>query len=341
MIISQYVLDEIDKKAIKIESLPRTDLTSLVRIDLEEEAVAHSYLLEEEKKLDETNRIVIGGLEDAWRYASSNLDEKLNDQLIIKTAHLIDSRNNSRNYRTENLTIGGICDPLLPLNFKKIPRDMSKLISTINYSNEIHPVEKAGLVHLHLARIHPFLDGNGRTARLLQNILLQNKGYTPATIKKEERDFYQEILRNAMRGYKEREGDTSFQEAWESPLKVSNEESLFYEFIASKINLSLEDQLKRIRTLPVYIFKSKNKNPSPEEIRNIRDDFRKYMDKNEIRGIAKIIDEEGTLDVSGYINKETIDKIISKGHNYSLESSKNQYLNSNPPTLRIMKERKK
>jgi Fic family protein len=332
--INSDILHEIDEKAIRIESLQRADLVSLIRNNLEEEAVAHSYLLEE-GKLDETNRIVIGGLEDAWKYASSNFNGELNDQLMIKTAYLIDPRNSQDNYRTENLSITGIRDPMLPLNSQKISRDMSTLVSKINSSDELHTVVKAGLIHLHLARIHPFMDGNGRTARLLQNILLQNKKYTPAIIKREERDFYQEILRDGLRGYKEREGDTSFQEVWESPLEASNKESLFYEFIASKINLSLDDQLKRIKTLPVYIIRSNNQKTSPEEIIRIRDDFQKYMDLHEIVGIAKIMDEEGTLDVSGHISKDTVDMIISKGHNFSLESSKNKYLNSNPLNLRI------
>ncbi len=61
------------------------------------------------------------------------------------------------------------------------------------------------------------------------------------------------------------------------------------------------------------------------------------MDLHEIVGIAKIMDEEGTLDVSGHISKDTVDMIISKGHNFSLESSKNKYLNSNPLNLRIKK----
>jgi Fic family protein len=337
MIINSDILKEIDRKAIKIESVQRSDLASLVKAELEEEAVAHSYLLEEKKKLDETNHIVIGGLEDAWKYTSSNFNGKLSDQLIIKTAYLVDPRNSSENYRTENLTIGGIRNPMLPLNSRKISRDMSTLISKINHSDELHTVEKAGLIHLHLSRIHPFIDGNGRTARLLQNLLLQDKGYTPATIKKEERDFYQGVLRNAMKGYKEREGNTSFQEAWESPLKTSDKESLFYEFIASKINLSLEDQLKGIKNLPVHIIKPNNKNPSSEEILKIKNDFQKYMDENEIVGIAKIIDENGTLDVSGYISENTINSIISTNHNYSLESSKNQHLN---PSISILKIRK-
>lgn len=44
-----------------------------------------------------------------------------------------------------------------------------------------HPVHVAALAHLELVTIHPFLDGNGRTARLLMNLLLMKSGY-PITI---------------------------------------------------------------------------------------------------------------------------------------------------------------
>ena len=43
--------------------------------------------------------------------------------------------------------------------------------------NEMHPILKAGLAHIHLVAIHPFVDGNGRTARLLATLVLQNGGW--------------------------------------------------------------------------------------------------------------------------------------------------------------------
>lgn len=43
--------------------------------------------------------------------------------------------------------------------------------------NEIHPVLLAGIVHYELVRIHPFVEGNGRTARAFATLLLANKGY--------------------------------------------------------------------------------------------------------------------------------------------------------------------
>ena len=52
-------------------------------------------------------------------------------------------------------------------------------------------------VHFFLAEIHPFTDGNGRTARLLMNLLLIRKGYPIAIIRNRDRDAYLDALANA------------------------------------------------------------------------------------------------------------------------------------------------
>ena len=43
----------------------------------------------------------------------------------------------------------------------------------------LHPVSLAAQAHHRLAAIHPFIDGNGRTARLVINLLLMKQGYPP------------------------------------------------------------------------------------------------------------------------------------------------------------------
>ena len=71
---------------------------------------------------------------------------------------------------------------------------MEKLI--INYEdwNEYHPIVRAALLHGELVKIHPFVDGNGRTSRLIMNMDLMSDGYVPVIIKKENRLKYYEAL---------------------------------------------------------------------------------------------------------------------------------------------------
>ena len=55
---------------------------------------------------------------------------------------------------------------------------------------------RGAILHTKFARIHPFIDGNGRTARLLLNTELLKVGYPMAIIKKEDRADYYEALEN-------------------------------------------------------------------------------------------------------------------------------------------------
>ena len=61
----------------------------------------------------------------------------------------------------------------------------------------LHPVERAALAHHRLVAIHPFIDGNGRTARLVMNLLLLREGYPPTIILKLNRAQYYRVLAQA------------------------------------------------------------------------------------------------------------------------------------------------
>jgi Fic family protein len=51
--------------------------------------------------------------------------------------------------------------------------------------------------HYRLVAIHPFADGNGRTARLLMNLVLLREGYPPVTVRPEDRRIYLDTLERA------------------------------------------------------------------------------------------------------------------------------------------------
>lgn len=66
--------------------------------------------------------------------------------------------------------------------------------------NSIDPVVLACVAHAWLVHIHPFIDGNGRTARLLMNLLLIRRGYPLAIITKDERQRYYDALEESDEG---------------------------------------------------------------------------------------------------------------------------------------------
>jgi len=77
---------------------------------------------------------------------------------------------------------------ILP-NPLKVPDLMNEFIAWLQTTKE-QPVQVAALAHYKLVTIHPFVDGNGRTARLLMNFILMQARFPPAIIKKEERHRY-------------------------------------------------------------------------------------------------------------------------------------------------------
>ena len=67
-------------------------------------------------------------------------------------------------------------------------------------AQQTEPILRAALAHHQLAAIHPFIDGNGRTARLVMNLLLMRDGYPPTIILKTNRQQYYRVLAQADQG---------------------------------------------------------------------------------------------------------------------------------------------
>jgi len=125
---------------------------------------------------------------------------------IIKDLHkiILSSIDDSEagNYRRTNVRIVGANH--LPPQSIKIPKLMEEFIEWY-YENErkISRSEMASELHYRFVMIHPFIDGNGRVARLLMNLYLMRNGYPPGIILKVDRKKYYRVLNEANLGRKE------------------------------------------------------------------------------------------------------------------------------------------
>ena len=122
-----------------------------------------------------------------------------NDILTIHATIIrgIDDDNAGR-YRNISVRISG-SRVILP-NPAKVSKLMKDLMSWLKTDTDSHPIELAAEAHYKLVSIHPFVDGNGRTARLLMNLILLQHGYPPALIRKRDRLKYISSLETAQLG---------------------------------------------------------------------------------------------------------------------------------------------
>jgi Fic family protein len=100
-------------------------------------------------------------------------------------------------YRNQPVIITGTT--YLPPQPDALPALMQALFTDTlpHWQATKHPLHTAALAHLELVAIHPFADGNGRTARLLMNVLLHQAGYALTPIPLIHRAEYVACLRAA------------------------------------------------------------------------------------------------------------------------------------------------
>ena len=79
-------------------------------------------------------------------------------------------------------------------DYHKVPHHMVEFIRWLEGQQDNHPVRVAADAHFRLVSIHPFIDGNGRTARLLMNLILAISSYPMAVIRNEDRIKYLEAV---------------------------------------------------------------------------------------------------------------------------------------------------
>ena len=145
----------------------------------------HFEVINHKEAIDYVEAIVQGqdGLSE-WQIKSIH-------HLVLKN---IDSKN-AGTYRQENVVIAGA--EHLPPHFLKVPEAMTALIDGYQKTGQLHAVECAAHLHVDFVGIHPFVDGNGRTSRLLMNFELMRRGYLPVIISVEQRLQYYDALDTA------------------------------------------------------------------------------------------------------------------------------------------------
>lgn len=168
--------------------------------------------------LEATNHAqALGFVHDLVKKKPSQLSRR--DVLDIHSIILkgIDDHN-AGHYRSIPVRISG-STVILP-NPRQVADLMDDFQKWLTSKHDLHPVEFAGEAHYRLVSIHPFVDGNGRTARLLMNLLLMMAGYPPAIIRKRDRLAYIGALEQAQLGGSKQDYEKIIMKAAERSLDI-------------------------------------------------------------------------------------------------------------------------
>lgn len=135
------------------------------------------------------------GHKDAYLYVQELVKDKIPfSEAVIKQIHtlvLMDRPEDRGIYRRIPVRIMGAYHmPPEPVLVNEL---MEKLVKEFKYT-KMHPIESAALFHLEFEGIHPFVDGNGRTGRLILNLFLMQNGYPPINVKFADRKRYYEAF---------------------------------------------------------------------------------------------------------------------------------------------------
>lgn len=119
----------------------------------------------------------------------------------VKEIHglILGDRPGAGNFRNEPVRISG-AQHVPPADWRGVMKGMEDWSEWSRERRSIPAPLRAAVLHAWLARIHPFIDGNGRTARAITTLELVRGGYPPAIIRKKDRTRYYDALAAADQG---------------------------------------------------------------------------------------------------------------------------------------------
>lgn len=164
-------------------------------LTLQETALVLEGITIDRKPLKDHLEVV--GHKEAFLYVVELVSKQVPiSEKVAKEIHsliLIDRPHDRGAYRKIPISImGSVHMPLQPF---LVPVQMEELMRVDSMRvNKIHLIERLARFHMEFERIHPFIDGNGRTGRLLMNLELMQQGFPPINVKFSDRKRYYECF---------------------------------------------------------------------------------------------------------------------------------------------------
>lgn len=211
-----------------------------------------------------------------------------------------------QNYVVNSRTKKIIYTPPSPYD---VPMLMKELVDWLNKAEDISPVLSAGITQFQFVHIHPFLDGNGRTARMLSTLILYNTGY----------DFKRLF---SISEYYDKDRPSYYQ-AIQSVRQNKMDMTEWLEYFVN----GLRSQMKEIQEKGNQVVKSENviKVFRQQGINTRQEKIIRYVilneriDNEQCQKVCKSIKRTATRDLTDLVKKRILKKSgVKKGTSYTL-----------------------
>lgn len=285
-----------------------------------------------DKNLKKAAREIGRRVHEAWQSNYETFEGNVSEELILSMGELIEPYSN-RGARLRDISaqIKGVGFAIDAAKLRSMPGregDLERFLREVNgefvfeqrkseeNSYDITSAERAAYAHLMVFYLQPNKDGNKRTGRLLQNLILYHSDIPAPVIYGPENERYMELLCSAFVARRRREGNPVPGEM------ISLEEHRFYEFIGKKILVSqtnIMDKLAKERKYSVEILRPKKHN-EPLYI-SAANALNSLMKKRDPEGFVKCQKKQKII-VKGDITEEDISAVLDSIHkldDYSIE----------------------
>ena len=222
--------EELKKKVVAVDDLARNNFfdnldenekIDIIRLAQEDEAFYSSVIEGAHTTKKRTKELVEKGLEPqnkdekmvlnnyhALSYIMENIHKNITEELIVEIFKIVKKgtlEEEEFGYRKNQNFVRNLEEVVYePPKFEEVPRMMKSLVAFIGDDTDerVHPIVKAFIIHFYFVYIHPFNDGNGRTARALTYMHLLKNGYhffkffSISSLLKEFRGNYYKAIKN-------------------------------------------------------------------------------------------------------------------------------------------------
>ena len=232
----------------------------------------------------------------------------------IITKGVLDDPKNSGHYRTsiDERTKGRVVVAqrvgqfsrritFMPPQAKEVSKQMKEFIVWLNSekAKELDPVLEAGITHYEFVRIHPFVDGNGRTARAVASLVLLRRGFDT------KRFFALDDFYNSDRA--------GYYEALKSVNQKTLDLTMWLEYFCEGVAVSIDAVKKKILTLTGGRRKNKEAKQITLDFKQIKTvEFlqkERKITNRQIRNLLKVSNKTAYKLSQNLVEKEVIKKV--------------------------------